>query len=83
MPLPGRSGTGTLRSADHECARRGSPVMCRLLLGGYGNDEPAATTIDLSKRGEVMIDRPDHAITYAYLPQYAHAVSYARRHLAI
>ncbi|MGB8991249.1 MAG: phosphate/phosphite/phosphonate ABC transporter substrate-binding protein [Desulfobaccales bacterium] len=53
-----------------------------LLLGGCGNDEPAKT-IDLSKRGEVTLDRPDHAITYAYLPQYAHTVSYERHHLVI
>lgn len=53
-----------------------------LLLGGCGNDEPAKT-IDLSKRGEVTVDRPDHAITYAYLPQYAHTVSYERHHLVI
>jgi phosphonate transport system substrate-binding protein len=53
-----------------------------LLLGGCGNDEPAKT-IDLSKRGEVTVDRPDNAITYAYLPQYAHTVSYERHHLAI
>ncbi len=53
-----------------------------LLLGGCGNDEPSKT-IDLSKRGEVTVDRPDQAITYAYLPQYAHTVSYERHHLVI
>jgi len=53
-----------------------------LILGGCGNDE-AAKTIDLSKRGEVTVDRSDHAITYAYLPQYAHTVSYERHHLVI
>jgi phosphate/phosphite/phosphonate ABC transporter binding protein len=53
-----------------------------LLLGGCGNDEPVKT-IDLSKRGEVTVDRPDQAITYTYLPQYAHTVSYERHHLVI
>jgi phosphonate transport system substrate-binding protein len=53
-----------------------------LLLGGCGNDEPAKT-IDLSKRGEVTVERPENAITYAYLPQYAHTVSYQRHHLVI
>jgi phosphonate transport system substrate-binding protein len=58
-------------------------LLCAgLLLGGCGDNEPAKT-IDLSKRGEVTVDRPDHAITYAYLPQYAHTVSYARHHLVI
>ena len=53
-----------------------------LFLSGCGNDEPAKT-IDLSKRGEVTVDRPENAITYAYLPQYAHTVSYERHHLVI
>jgi phosphonate transport system substrate-binding protein len=53
-----------------------------LFLGGCGNDEPAKT-IDLSKRGDVTIDRPENAITYAYLPQYAHTVSYERHHQVI
>jgi phosphonate transport system substrate-binding protein len=53
-----------------------------LFLGGCGDDEPVKT-IDLSKRGEVTIDRPENAITYAYLPQYAHTVSYERHHLVI
>jgi phosphonate transport system substrate-binding protein len=53
-----------------------------LLLGGCGDDEPAKT-IDLSKRGEVTVDRPENAITYAYLPQYAHTVSYERHHLVL
>jgi phosphonate transport system substrate-binding protein len=64
-------------------ARSVALLLCvGLLLGGCGNDEPAKT-IDLSKRGEVTVDRPDHAITYAYLPQYAHTVSYERHHLVI
>ena len=64
-------------------ARSVALLLCvGLLLGGCGNDE-SAKTIDLSKRGEVTVDRPDHAITYAYLPQYAHTVSYARHHLVI
>jgi phosphonate transport system substrate-binding protein len=53
-----------------------------LLLGGCGNDEPVKT-IDLSKRGEVTVERPGNAITYAYLPQYTHTVSYERHHLVI
>src|SRR4030042_5927383 len=65
------------------CARSVALLLgAGLLLGGCGNDEPAKT-IDLSKRGEVMVDRPDDAITYAYLPQYAHTVSYERHHLVM
>jgi len=53
-----------------------------LFLGGCGDEEPVKT-IDLSKRGEVTVDLPENAITYAYLPQYAHTVSYERHHLVI
>lgn len=53
-----------------------------LLLGGCGEEDPVKT-IDLSERGEVTVDRPVNAITYAYLPQYAHTVSYERHHLVI
>jgi phosphonate transport system substrate-binding protein len=52
------------------------------LLSGCGNDEPVKT-IDLSKREEVTVHRPENAITYAYLPQYTHTVSYERHHLVI
>jgi len=57
-------------------------LVVGFFLGGCGDDEPVKT-IDLSERGEVMVDRPENAITYAYLPQYAHTVSYERHHLVI
>jgi phosphonate transport system substrate-binding protein len=50
-----------------------------LFLGGCGDDEPVKK-IDLSQREEVTVYRPVNAITYAYLPQYAHTVSYERHH---
>ncbi len=51
-------------------------------LGGCGEGEPVKT-VDLSDREEVTVYRPENAITYAYLPQYAHTVSYERHHLVI
>jgi phosphonate transport system substrate-binding protein len=53
-----------------------------LLLGGCGEEEPTKK-VDLSKREEVTVYRPENAITYAYLPQYTHTVSYERHHLVI
>lgn len=53
-----------------------------LFLGGCGDDEPVKK-IDLSQREEVTVYRPVDAITYAYLPQYAHTVSYERHHLMV
>jgi phosphonate transport system substrate-binding protein len=58
-----------------------------LLLGlgglwGCREGEPVKK-IDLSKREEATRYRSENAITYAYLPQYAHTVSYARHHLVV
>jgi phosphonate transport system substrate-binding protein len=51
-------------------------------LGGCGEEEPAKK-IDLTKREEITIIKPTAAITYAYLPQYSHTVSYQRHHLLV
>ena len=45
-------------------------------------DEPAQK-IDLSKREAVEVRDADDAITYAYLPQYSHSVSYLRHNLLV
>jgi phosphonate transport system substrate-binding protein len=45
-------------------------------------DEPAQK-IDLSKRESVGMSKEENVITYAYLPQYAHTVSYQRHHLIV
>jgi phosphonate transport system substrate-binding protein len=52
------------------------------MAAGCGDSEPAKK-IDLSEREEVTPYKPDDAITYAYLPQYAHTVSYERHHLVM
>ena len=56
-------------------------LVC-LVVTTCGDSEPARK-IDLSEREEVTVYRPENAITYAYLPQYAHTVSYERHHLVI
>jgi phosphonate transport system substrate-binding protein len=50
-----------------------------LFLTGCGDDEPAKK-IDLAKREEITVIKPPAAVTYAYLPQYSHTVSYQRHH---
>ena len=45
-------------------------------LGCGEGDE--AVRVDLSKREAVTVPAPGNVITYAYLPQYSHAVSFAR-----
>jgi phosphonate transport system substrate-binding protein len=58
-------------------------LLCAcLFLGGCGEDE-ATKNIDISQREEVAAYGPEKAITYAYLPQYAHTVSYERHHMVV
>ena len=50
-----------------------------VLLGLTGcSDGEEAVHVDLSKRETVSVPEPQNVITYAYLPQYSHAVSFAR-----
>lgn len=55
-------------------------VIC--LFCGCFEEEPVQK-IDLSKREAVYVKEVENAITYAYLPQYSHTVSYQRHHLLI
>jgi phosphonate transport system substrate-binding protein len=45
-----------------------------------GCSDERATPIDLSRREAIDLRREETAVTYAYLPQYAHRVSYRRQH---
>jgi phosphonate transport system substrate-binding protein len=56
-------------------------LVC-LAVATCGDSEPAKK-VDLSERQEVTVYRPENAITYAYLPQYTHTVSYERHHMLI
>lgn len=51
-------------------------------LSGCGPDEEAVP-VDLSRREESAPAAPKRGLTYAYLPQYAHAVSYRRHRLLV
>jgi phosphonate transport system substrate-binding protein len=57
-------------------------LLAFLVVANCGDEEPAKK-VDLSTRQEVTVYRPENAITYAYLPQYTHTVSYQRHHLLI
>jgi phosphonate transport system substrate-binding protein len=56
-------------------------VIFLMALSGCTN-EPVIP-VDLTKRGEFVIGREPGVITYAYLPQYSHSISYQRHHLMI
>jgi phosphonate transport system substrate-binding protein len=50
-----------------------------LLLAACSREEPAVR-VDLSVREEVAVRSDAQALTYAYLPQFAHSVAYQRHH---
>jgi len=50
-----------------------------ILTGTIGTREEAVH-VDLSRRVDVTLSEPVGGLTYAYLPQYSHAVSYERHH---
>ena len=57
-------------------------VTCFLLFIGCGQEEKAIK-IDLGKKEKVILKEDENIITYAYLPQYSHTVSYYRHHLLV
>ncbi|GAB7079924.1 phosphate/phosphite/phosphonate ABC transporter substrate-binding protein [Megalodesulfovibrio paquesii] len=50
-----------------------------LALAGCSDDE-VALRVDFSRRQELSPHAPQGGLTYAYLPQYSHTISYARHH---
>lgn len=52
------------------------------LLAGCGQDEDAIR-VDMNRREDITVRTPPRAVTYAYLPQYAHTVSYERHRLLL
>jgi len=50
-----------------------------LVLAACSREEPAVF-VDLNKREPVRLVTEKNVVTYAYLPQYAHTVSYKRHH---
>ncbi|MBW1740533.1 MAG: phosphate/phosphite/phosphonate ABC transporter substrate-binding protein [Deltaproteobacteria bacterium] len=57
-------------------------VALSCLFAACSKEEPAQK-IDLSKREAVGIREEEDVITYAYLPQYSHTVSYQRHYLLV
>lgn len=53
-------------------------VVPLLLLPASCADDEKPIPVDLSKKADVARVKDAHTITYAYLPQYSHSVSYQR-----
>ena len=57
-------------------------LICFFLsVGCSQNEQPVK--VDLSKKEPVNLKETSDVITYAYLPQYSHTVSYQRHHLLV
>ncbi len=57
-------------------------LLLPLSFWGCSNEEDSIR-VDFSKRAEMTVPVQKDAITYAYLPQYSHAISYGRHKLLI
>jgi phosphonate transport system substrate-binding protein len=57
-------------------------LICFFMSVGCSQDEPAIK-VDLDKKEQVSLKEETDIITYAYLPQYSHTVSYQRHHLLV
>ena len=57
-------------------------LICFFISVGCSEEEPTIK-VDLSKKEQVSLKEDADVITYAYLPQYSHTVSYQRHHLLI
>jgi len=55
-------------------------VVCFLLAC---NQEDASKEIDLTERRQILSRTELDSLTYAYLPQYSHRVSFSRHHLIV
>ena len=54
-------------------------ILPAIILSGCKNDEPVKK-INLNIRQHIVLKEEPNAITYAYLPQYSHTISYTRHH---
>ncbi|NCC25341.1 MAG: phosphate/phosphite/phosphonate ABC transporter substrate-binding protein [Deltaproteobacteria bacterium] len=57
-------------------------ILVLSLLPACGEDGPVYR-VDLDKRQDMPLPKPEPTITYAYLPQYSHTVSFQRHHALI
>ena len=53
--------------------------LCLSLFQSCDREEPAKK-VDLTKKEQLSVRQEENVVTYAYLPQYSHTVSYQRHH---
>lgn len=59
------------------------PLLPILILAAACSREAPPVAVDMTKRAEVAVKREPNSITFAYLPQYSHLVSYKRQNLLV
>lgn len=60
-----------------------SVILTFLLISAGCSQEEPVLKVDLSKKEQISLREEADVITYAYLPQYSHTVSYQRHHLLV
>lgn len=78
-PWPGRRDLLRLALLLTPVLAAFAALALAILTGTIGQPEEAMR-VDLKKRVDVTLSEPVGGLTYAYLPQYSHAVSYERHH---
>jgi phosphonate transport system substrate-binding protein len=61
-------------------------IIClvSVLAAAYGcTESEEVVRVDMDKREEAVFRTPEDEITYAYLPQYSHRISYKRHHYMV
>ncbi|MFW5838287.1 MAG: phosphate/phosphite/phosphonate ABC transporter substrate-binding protein [Desulfovibrionaceae bacterium] len=58
-------------------------LLAALALAPACSEDDDALKVDLARRESISRDAPPRGVTYAYLPQYSHTISYARHHLLL
>lgn len=58
-------------------------ALALAILVGNLSDSDKPVPVDLDRRADVTVTEPGGGLTYAYLPQYSHSVSYERHHLLV
>jgi phosphonate transport system substrate-binding protein len=70
-------------AADRHHLNNFAKLLLLLLISGFlssCNEGEKPVVIDLTQREEIGYEESPNTITYAYVPQYFHKVSYARHH---
>ncbi len=58
-------------------------LLCAFVCSGCGEEDEPAIKVNLKIKEHTILKNEPDTLTYAYLPQYSHTVSYTRHHLLV